>query len=279
MPHTTDTVRHRFDTPVPVELTVDLGRGSLRVAAAETGETEVLVSGEQADEASVGQHGEQVRVRAPHQSTGFRRSGHLDVEVRLPMGSTLAVRTASASVDVTGHIDGGRLRTASGSVSIESTSGPMLVESGSGDVEIREATDSLRVKSGSGDVVIGHAGSAVAVSAGSGDIRVVDGHGAVGAKTGSGDLYVVDARGDVSLHSGSGDLVVGTLHGGSVTARGASGGVEVGIPRGTPVWTDINTMSGRIDSDLAGVGEPAPGQDHVEVRATLVSGDVRLRQR
>jgi hypothetical protein len=52
--------------------------------------------------------------------------------------------------------------------------------------------------------------------------------------------------------------------------------VHVGVPTGTPVWTDITTVSGRIHNALEGVGEPAEGADHVELRATTVSGDVVL---
>lgn len=280
MDRTTQAIRHRFETPHPVELVVELARGSLRVEAGDAATTEVTLTGDHAGLATVEQHARQVRVRVPAQPTGFRSGGtRVDVGVRLPTGSLLAVRTASAPVDAAGRIGGGRVRTASGTVTLESVAGPLLVETGSGDVEIGNAADSVRVKSGSGDVRLAHAGSAVAVSAGSGDVRVGDGHGAVGAKTGSGDLHVVDARDDVSLHSASGDLVVDTLHRGCLTARGASGGVDVGVPAGTPVWTDIHTVTGRIHSDLASVGEPAPGQDHVEVRATLLSGDVRLRRR
>ena len=35
-------------------------------------------------------------------------------------------------------------------------------------------------------------------------------------------------------------------------------------------------MSGTVRSGLEGVGEPEPGADYVEVRATTVSGDVHL---
>ena len=54
--------------------------------------------------------------------------------------------------------------------------------------------------------------------------------------------------------------------------------MRVGIPAGTPVWTDVNTVTGSIASNLESVGKPVDGQDHVELRATTVSGDVRLVQ-
>ena len=44
------------------------------------------------------------------------------------------------------------------------------------------------------------------------------------------------------------------------------------------MWTDISTVSGAIHSNLEGVGQPAEGADHVELRAKTVSGDIILRQ-
>ena len=44
------------------------------------------------------------------------------------------------------------------------------------------------------------------------------------------------------------------------------------------MWTDINTLSGHIRSDLEGAGKPEPGADHIEVRAKTVSGDITLSQ-
>jgi len=97
-------------------------------------------------------------------------------------------------------------------------------------------------------------------------------------KTGSGDLEVGESSNDVSMSTGSGNLVVNRAHRGRVTAKGASGDVRIGIPAGVPVWTDITTVSGAIRSQLTGAGEPQPGQDHVEVRARTVSGDVVLAE-
>ena len=45
------------------------------------------------------------------------------------------------------------------------------------------------------------------------------------------------------------------------------------------MWTDITTASGRISSQVGGAGEPAEGQDFVEVRARTASGDITLEQR
>ena len=98
-------------------------------------------------------------------------------------------------------------------------------------------------------------------------------------KTGSGDVHVVDANTDLAMVTGSGDLQIDTAHRGKFSAKGASGSIHVGIPAGTPVWTDISTVSGQIHSNVEGAGEPIDGADHIELRATTVSGDVVLSQR
>ena len=52
----------------------------------------------------------------------------------------------------------------------------------------------------------------------------------------------------------------------------------IGVKAGVPVWTDITTVSGTIRSELQGAGQPQEGQDHIEVRAKTVSGDIALSE-
>ena len=81
----------------------------------------------------------------------------------------------------------------------------------------------------------------------------------------------------MSLATASGDLVVESALRGKVSMRSASGDVQVGVPAGLAVWTDITTVTGDISSTLESAGEPAEGADYVELRATTVSGDIALR--
>ncbi|MFI2707032.1 DUF4097 family beta strand repeat-containing protein, partial [Nocardioides sp. CER28] len=126
------------------------------------------------------------------------------------------------------------------------------------------------------DVSIGAAGRTVVASVGSGDVELGSVSGPVRVKTGSGTLRVHRATGDITLSTGSGDLEIGSISSGRVTGKGGSGDIRVGVPAGVPVWTDVSTVSGRISSTLPRLGEPGPGQDHVEVRAHSGSGDITL---
>ena len=269
---------YRFETHEPVHLYVEVGRGSVQVHAEETTETLVEVDGRDAGEVVVEQSGRQVSVVAPRQRGLFGGDKDLHVRVRLPLESELAIKTGSADVGVEGTVGPSKIRTGSGDLRMDDVTGPLLFETGSGDLSVDVVNGELRAKSGSGDVSIRHTTAAVAVSTGSGDVHLGTCEGPTIVKTGSGDLDVTDAGSDLALTTGSGDLVVRRARRGKLSVKGASGDVRVGIPAGTPVWTDISTVSGSLRSDLQGVGQPEDGADHVELRATTVSGDVVLSQ-
>lgn len=273
---------HLFETLRPVHLFAELGKGSLRVVGTATSQTRVEISGRDADQVVVHQDGDQVSVVAPRQRGGlFSGDGNrIDVVVTVPTDSDLTARSGSADIEVSGRIAGGHVKSGSGHVRVDTTVAALAVETGSGNVRVDCSAADLRVKSGSGDVLLVDlaATATSAVSTGSGDVLVGTNRGPVVVKTGSGDLQVREAEADVSLSTGSGDLVVELARRGRLSAKSASGDVQVAIPGGIPVWTDISTVSGSIRSNLAGTGEPRDGADHVEVRAKTVSGDVVLTE-
>ena len=85
--------------------------------------------------------------------------------------------------------------------------------------------------------------------------------------TGSNGSELVPAERHVRRKQSS----IGHAPRGKITAKNVSGDVRVGIPAGTPVWTDVNTVTGSVASNLESAGKPAEGQDYVELRATTVS--------
>jgi len=270
---------HSFHTPGPVNLYVENGSGTVIITALDTEESVVTVTGRAADEVTVTQDGSHLSVVAPQRRAGFfQGDSALQMAITVPTHSEMLVKTGSADITVEGTAGASQIKSGSGQVVLDRLAAPAQIETGSGDITVQAAHGELRVKSGSGDVVISRTESAVAISTGSGDVRLGTTAGPAVVKTGSGDFRVVEAGGDVSLSTGSGDLLVDTARRGRFTLKGASGDVRIGIPAGIPVWTDINTLSGRIRSDLHGVGEPAEGAEHIEIRAKTVSGDVVLSQ-
>ena len=271
---------YHFETQRPVRLFAEIGKGSVRVAASDTTETHIAISGRDADLVDVRQDGDQVTVVAPKQRgvLSFGNDNRLDVEITLPTGSQLSVKTGSADITVTGTVGIAQLKSGSGDVEVDTAEGGLVVETGSGDIRVEEARSELKAKSGSGDVLVVDAGATLMVSTGSGNVQLWTTRGPAVIKTGSGDIKIGDAGTDVSASTGSGDFTVSTARRGRMTAKGASGDVHVGVPAGTPVWTDISTVSGEIRSNLQGAGQPQDGADHVEVRAKVVSGDIVLTQ-
>jgi DUF4097 and DUF4098 domain-containing protein YvlB len=273
-------MNRQFETTGPISLYVEIGKGRVRIIAGDTTGTVVDVEGQDADEVEVSFDHDRLSVIGPKQNSSgwFGKDRDLDVTVSLPTDSTVAVKTGSADISVDGQVREARLKTGSGDVTADTFSGSALVETGSGDVEVSEAHAELNVKSGSGDVSIGACLGNLQVSTGSGDVEIGTSNARAVVKTGSGDLQVSTANADVSLSTGSGDLTIGTARRGRVSAKGASSDVRIGIPAGTPVWADINTVTGTIRSDLESVGAPQEGQDHIELQARTVSGDILLRQ-
>lgn len=266
----------QFKTAEPITLHVEVGRGSVDVTASETAETQIVIAGKHADQVRVDQSGNGISVIAPRR-LGFG-DDTLQVTATVPTGSTLSLITGSADIQATGTFAGGSVKSGSGDVRLDQLTAAAIVETGSGDITITTADADLRVKSGSGDLRVGHAGGAVIVTTGSGDIEIGESDGAATAKTGSGDLRIQRAGNDVSLMTGSGDLSVETMSRGKLTLKSSSGGVRVGIPAGTPVWTDVSSLTGSIRSNLTGMGAPEEGAEYVELRAKTVTGDVVLTQ-
>jgi DUF4097 and DUF4098 domain-containing protein YvlB len=267
---------HTFETPRPVELYVEVGKGSITVTCADTTTSTVRVEGHDADSVVVEQSGDRLRVVEPRRAGSFFRDNALRVDVVVPLGSSPAVKTGSADVSISGQAGWAQLRSGSGELRLERASGDVQAESGSGDVRLGTADGGVHVKTGSGDVGVGTSGGPVRVSTGSGDVSVEEAGADATVKTGSGNLRVGATHGGLTFSTGSGDCTVDRIDRGQVLVKGASGDVRIGVAAGVPVWTDISTVSGRIRSELEGTGQPVEGQDHVEVRAKTASGDVVL---
>lgn len=275
---TREPVRHEFETPAPIELFVENGAGSVTLTAVDAGRTDIRIAGRTAADVTVTRDGDRISVVAPRSRAGFISGGDakLEMVIELPASSSVTVKAGSADVVATGFLEDAVVKSGSGDVVLDVLGGSVVVDTGSGDVRIAQAAASLRVRSGSGDVVVGLVRGSASVSTGSGDVRLDQSSGPVVVKTGSGDLEILDAHADVAMTTGSGDTIIRAVRNGRVTSKAASGDVRIGIPTGTPVWTDISTVSGRVSSSIEGVGEPEEGAPYVELRATTVSGDIAL---
>lgn len=276
---TDSTTDYEFDTPEPIELNAELGSGSLEITADQIGRTQVEVRGDDHGDVTVTHEGRQVRIRHRERRAvfGATATGALHIRVLVPAGSDLVTQCGSARVRATGSYGTGRLRAGSGAIGVEALAGDASVATGSGDVELGAVGGNLRSKTGSGNLIVGRCDGDASATSGSGSIRVDAFAQALAAKTGSGDLEVGRAGERLEFSAGSGDLRVHDLRAGQVRVKTGSGDLDLAIPVGTPVWSDIRSLSGTVHNELPSVGRPADGDPYVHLRVVTGSGDVRLR--
>lgn len=269
-------IEKQFPTPTAIELTIELGGGSIEVATSGTDTTTVVIDGPCADEFTLTQRDNAIVVRAPRGQGLFSGPGSHDVAVTTPPGCGLLVKAGSAHLHASGSYATAEIKTGSGGAEIDTVTGNLSVATGSGEITCESVGGRAKVQSGSGDIEIGSAQDDITVSTGSGDLVVGRMEADLAAKTGSGDIVVRRGTGQIHLVTGSGRIAVGNLARGSVRGKTGSGNVTVSVVPGTPVWTEVSSGTGRVRSDLEPVGRPEDGQDHVELRLKSGTGDILL---
>jgi DUF4097 and DUF4098 domain-containing protein YvlB len=248
----------------PVDVDINVGAGRIVVFAEERTSAQVYVdaadampgSRSTAENTEVSFNGNTLRVHVPS-AKGFRRTGQVRIEIRVPLDSRLRVECASADLETTGRLADVANQSGSGDTHVSLVTATCGIQTGSGDVQADEV-GTLNVKTGSGDV------SVRTVSAGT-------------IRTASGDVNVRTAIGVIDISTASGDVDLRSASGNEVRISTASGDVEVGVPVGTRVWMDLSTVSGDTTSDLAMTDAPDQGAQ-LDVHVRTVSGDIRLRR-
>jgi DUF4097 and DUF4098 domain-containing protein YvlB len=242
-----NTRRETFTTPTPPRLVVRVAAGQVELETTETGETTVELgplnerSRDAVERAEVACHGDEIRVEVDQKRLLLGRTPEIRVVVRAPHSARARVTTASADVSGRGRYRDVEVKTASGDVDFDDVVGELDVNAVSGDVRVRTVGGEASVRSVSGDVSIGRAG-----------------------------------RGG-SFQSVSGDVALGELVEGEVAVKTVSGDVHAGIARGSGIWIDAKSVSGKTTSELdVGDDLPAEGGPMIRFRANSVSGDIRI---
>jgi hypothetical protein len=260
-------------TPGQVQLRLRLSAGWIHITTEDTDETRVEVIPLNDDPASheaaaaVREESQrrgdvyEVTVEAPergHRFFGFGRDPKLGIEITAPTGASVDASVASADVSGSGSFGDIDVRSASGDVTFDQVAGAASVKTASGDVRVGEAARGVDVKTASGDVVIGTVAERLRAALVSGDLEVSEVTGSTHAGTVSGDIRIKNAsHGDASLRSVSGDMVFD-------------------VQPGCSIWMDLKTLSGTTSSELELGQSPATGKADIELRASSVSGDIRV---
>ena len=247
---------------------------------------DVIVRAWDRDEVRVHARSEQGALRVDVSSTrltvdgnGSRSHGETTVEVTVPTGVALIVRTQS------------------GDVTIRDTRGAVEAHAQNGDVEVHGVRGRLDVSTFSGDVHVDDVEGDIELSALSGDAHIGSAKGDIDAKTVSGDIIMDDITAkNVHAQTTSGDVT----YDGTIDAQGRyelvshSGGVSFSVPKGAGAQISVSTWSGDIESDFPITLKPGEhgfggnsgrkitfelGNGSARIIAESFSGDITIRDR
>lgn len=273
-----------FETTGPINLKVELLAGDAKLTATDRTTTEVRLiphgrnGVEFAERFTVEARGNDVVVLAPKKEGLFGFSkGSVDVEIDLPAGSTIDVRTGSGDIAARGLLGDVRVGTGSGDIAIEELAEGDL-KSGSGDITAHVVRGGLQAKTGSGDISVDTGNAPLELTSGSGDLFVRRAEARLKAKTGSGNITVRASAGDIELTTGTGEVNLAGVHSGRVQARTGTGDVTIGIANGVAAYLDLNTVTGEVDVDLDGTDGPGDAEAQTSLSVQSGSGDIHVKK-
>ena len=233
-----------FHTPgdALLRVRVPAGQVDIQTVDGETTRVELESEPEVESEATVEAHGSEVVVEIEERRLFFlSRAPRARVRISCPHGARIAFKGVSANLAVRGR------------------TGAVEAQSVSGDTEFDHVDGTLEIKTVSGDVAVKTVAEGAAV------------------RTVSGDIRIDQAEGPVTARTVSGSHRLGSVAEGSVALRSVSGDMLIGVRRGTRVWMDVKSLSGKTSSELPVGDQPLDGKGPtMELRANSTSGGIRI---
>jgi DUF4097 and DUF4098 domain-containing protein YvlB len=277
-----------FDTPEPIDVTIEISTGDVRVTAGDRTDTVVEVRPSDERDAKDVRAAEQTRVEYENGrllvkrpgSTGIGlvwKRGSVEVRVEVPAGSHVRGSTGAGDLRLTGRLGECRLRSGTGNVEVDRT-GPLHLHTAAGDVSVGAVDGDAEVSTSSGTLRIGELGGGAVVKNSNGPTTIARVGGDLRVRASNGDIVVEEAAAGVDARSANGAIRVGEVVTGSTVLRTSLGAVEVGIGEDTAAWLDLNTSWGRVHNSLEEVAARPERSRTVEVRAHTSFGDITVRR-
>ena len=278
-----------FETPQPIALSIELGRGMVHVILSDRTDTVVAVNpsdpGTSADVEAASKTAVDlangtlsIRMTKPGGMAapivGWKRSGSVDVIVELPEGSSLRADTGVADFRCDGRLGDVDVRTGVGNVLLDQT-GALQLHSGMGRFALENASANAQIVT-AGEITIGTIAGDVDIKNRNGTTWIERVEGNVMVKSANGGVTIEDAGGDVNVKTANGDISLGQITRGSATVETAMGRIEIGIEDGTAAWIDANTRFGQINNGLSPAVHPDQSVETVQVHARTAFGDVLI---
>jgi DUF4097 and DUF4098 domain-containing protein YvlB len=278
----------KFDTLQPINVTIDLSVGNVRITASDRTDTVVEVSAGRASKGSDVKAAEQTRVefsqgrllvltpKSWRRYTPFGGGEAVNVEIELPAGSRVHVETAVGDIGCEGRLGESTFNTSVGNVYLDET-GPLHVNTSAGNVTVDrivgrgEITGSgqVRIREIDGPAVIKNLNGATWVGEVKGDLR---------CNAANGDITVDRALSAVIAKTANGAVRIGEVVRGAIELGTANGELEVGIRHGTAAMLDVRSQFGSVRNSLTATDGPQPSDQTVEVRARTSYGDIVIRR-
>ena len=256
-----------YATPTPVEATIDIEAGTVRVVGSDRDTTTVDVRPTDPARAADVEAAAATTVRCAdgvlRVSTSrqpFRllwRPGTVDVSVEVPSGSRLRVSNTAGDVLVHGDL------------------GPCDLRTRAGNVEVDRAGDAV-LRTTAGNVTIGTCSGVARLEARQGTIRAGRLVGRAEATSSSGDIVVDTAEGGLRARSSFGEIRVGSALGGEADVSTSHGNVRVGIPEGTVAHVDARATVGGVRNELTPSAARPEGEKVLELSASTGFGTVTI---
>ncbi|GAA2436795.1 DUF4097 family beta strand repeat-containing protein [Actinomadura vinacea] len=218
---------HKFDTPAPIAAVLDIPAGRVQFLAADRADTTVEVLPANASKGRDVKAAEQttvdyadgvLRIQTPAKNQHLGPSGSIEVTVKLPAGSRIEAKAASAEFRAVGRL---------GDVAFEGAYHQIKVDEAAG----------LRLTATDGDIEVGRLGGPAEISTQRGDIRI--------AEAVRGTVVLRTQSGDISVHAAAGvsaSMDAGTAHGRISNALKNDGTAELDI-HATTAHGDITARS------------------------------------
>jgi len=178
------------------------------------------------------------------------------IDVRLPEGTQLWIKTASADVVVRGMTGGLDVYSVSGRIDVAGTPREVFAESMTGAIEVAADTRTVRAKSASGDITV------------RGEVSDVVATTVSGGVTAEGSAF---ERGRFESVEGDVRYLGEIPRGGWLDFINHSGTVEFVVPRSTAAAFEVTTFEGGFD-DRIGVRAASGGNDLKGRRLTFTMG-------
>lgn len=197
-----------------------------------------------------------------------------DLEIKVPEGSRVDVRTVSARIDVRG---------VAGGLDLESVSGDVSATGKPGEIEITTVSGKVESVAGKQRTVVKSVSGSIEVSGGTGDLRLKSVSGSLRARGGPFERSEMGSvSGDIHLEGSLG-------RSGPFKLTSHSGDANLDLPKNVKAVFDLGTFSGDIRGNLGGTVKKGrgPGQSlRVErgsggpdVQVRTFSGDISVKLR